>query len=1332
MRRLLLVLVCGLVFGGLWLPTVQGTGGQGSGPAWANPGATTLRLVGPAPDAPEQPNFQSNLDCGRMTYRLTTSDTMQTGCFVATAYGLVDPDSDLVVFTGTDEALPLLPYFAHQVLTPWPGTVDTLSLSTAITGGSYVSLYKNLVGQLQDVRDPMGRLTGKQLAGPPDIQLTDPAGQPLIINAQTVAFSENGDWLVAETLGSSFVRINLATLEVTPFAQSFGSLGSPGLLSSQVAVTDDGRYIAIENNLATSFKVYDLSSCSGAIAGLHPLSCATHEYWPFVNGQLTGLRGLTHLRFINDGLLGFYGTDNSGVRNYELAPAAGITALIDYLALGDSYTSGEGAFDYRAGTDTGTNVCHLSQRSYPLLISEQLFSSGHSVACSGTVLHDVWPDQPASYPGQVSGGIARDRRASDDVAQILADFSPGYLSQAEFVNYYQPGIITVSVGGDDIGFGDIIQNCVEPHISLHLSDSTCYDTYEDRLEIKQLIDHTVPKWATLYKKLKSKSPGSTVFAIGYPQIAVDTGDCALNVHLSKSELEFSEELVDYINGAVQRASGQAGVQYIDIGQALNGHRLCETAGYAVAVNGLTAGSDGGIFGLKIFGKESYHPNALGQSLIAAYILKQSHDFADANTGTGSNSDDGQKLLNAPKSGRPVSVLIPGHMLASGIINRGSSTPIQLDASAGLRPGGTYTIRLDGSSGTVVGQEVARSDSSLSSSFNVPPNISPGGHTVDVIGSNQVGEAVDVTQPVYIAAAEGDSDGDGTTDASDSCPGASNSGQDSDHDGIDDTCDPLISPANSSFPTGNLQVLDPTNSDLVYSAIPEPALAITSSFTGPAKLTPAADKHPGVLGTAIVHHIVNVAGAKPTVHATSEKWASLPRINWLPWAGLTVVLPLLLLLIIWLLDRTLRKSDQQSCSVLRQPPGTAVKIITASCTIVNMNLVRKGIVHLLSLVLMVSLIGGAAAVSVDIAFGQPAKVEAWLDQSNIYSSFVNNAIKQANTSANGGGQGGGISLNDVAVQQAANSAFSPALLRQDVNSVINSNYDWLEGKTATPDFKVDLSAAKTSFAQQVGQYVEARLASLPVCTTAQLPLAEQQLNSDPLSLTCRPAPLSPATEGASVTQQLSNSGDFLGNPVITADTISPNGNNNSNQPYYKKLSAAPRLYRLATSAPLVLGALAVLTAAGVLFIAPSKRRGLRRIAWVLLEAGILLTIMKFATDFAFKKAEDQIFNKASVGALQQSLTDFAHRAESQLVSVNLYAGIAFLVLAVAIFTYLIISHGRQPRAGTKTPAPGPKKPDASPDTSSSPAAGQPTAPSNNDPVSQSATEAPKPKRPRLIQ
>jgi hypothetical protein len=892
------------------------TDGQVNTPAWAAPKAMAVKRVGALSQFQNQPNLFGNLDCTPTSYRTVSSSTMQIGCFTQTAFGQINSDDDSVIYNATDEALPLLPYSGHEILAPWPQAGVLVALDPALVSGTYINLYKDPLAVMHNQRNQLGELIAKQLTAPPDLQLRGPDGQPLVIDPQTLAFSDEGSWLVAEDLSGSFVRINLATLDVLPFAPAYGSNGSPALLRSQVAISRDGRYVAINNEAAGAFKIYDLSTCDGQTAtNLSPLNCQSYDYRYFVAQQISGLQTINHVRFINDGLISFEArtsdSDRDGV--YELAPSANITSLIDYLGLGDSYTSGEGAFDYTAGTDSADNSCHLSINSYPFLLTHDLFGeqSGHSVACSGAEINDI-DDLNGNYRGQVKDGSSWQALSSGDptlLDSIMTNFSPGYIAQERFVQQYQPRIISVGVGGNDIGFGDILQECVEPKLSLHISSEDCFNTYESRLELKNLIDRTEPRWVNLYRSLQNSAPATRLYVIGYPQIVSDTGDCALNVHLSKSELEFTEEIIDYLNGDVRQAAAQAGVSYVDISHALDGHRLCEAASYDVAVNGLTAGGDASILGVNVFGKESYHPNALGQHLIEQAILKQTNNFAEATEVSDSPPDDGQ-LLNAPKSGQTVYNRVPQDGLAATEATAGHSIAVSIDGSrAGLQPDTTYSIHLDGPSGAQIGTVTSGDSGDISGAGIIPNATDPGGHTIDVTGSDQDGNPIDVTQPIYVPAANNDSDGDGIPDSQDSCPYAVNSGIDSDHDGIDDVCDPLIGrpptstgPSDATIPTsdGDFNVdLQADDDDSVWLG--------SSPLTVASGLAIRPNGKAIILRRVASKKIINNLSPASIKRITkpSLPFSNLQRLNWLTWMIL-ITLIWWLMVLIYMLFRTVRR------------------------------------------------------------------------------------------------------------------------------------------------------------------------------------------------------------------------------------------------------------------------------------------------------------------------------------------------------------------------------------------------------------------------------------------
>lgn len=377
--------------------------------------------------------------------------------------------------------------------------------------------------------------------------------------------------------------------------------------------------------------------------------------------------------------------------------------------------------------------------------------------------------------------------------------------------------------------------------------------------------------------------------------------------------------------------------------------------------------------------------------------------------------------------------------------------------------------------------------------------------------------------------------------------------------------------------------------------------------------------------------------------------------------------------------------------------------------------RKFGVVVFCLVFFVSLLSLAFSTSSNIALTHPKKIEKWLAQSGLYGSFVDTAIEQADKTA-GNDQAGGVSLSDTAVKQAAESAFSPQLMQGNVNSFLSSNYAWLEGKTAKPQFKIDLTAAKSDFGARVGKYVKTYLSTLPACTPAQE--ARIDLTTvDPLALNCRPSKMDPATEGKLVAQQIESNGDFLSNTVITADSFNTKGSNQA-APYYQNYTSAPQAYKLGKIIPWVTGVLAVLSAVLVYFLASRRRKGVKVIGITLAVAGAILVLTKFISDQVFRVAERHIFNQSSVGQLQKSLTTFLHYLENQLTMVDLWFGIGYLLLAIVLIGTLIITRQR----GLRIPKPL-----------------QALTPSDNPDVPEPVAPAPKPapsprgpKPPRLVQ
>ncbi|HVI60663.1 MAG TPA: hypothetical protein VM535_00730, partial [Candidatus Saccharimonadales bacterium] len=253
-----------------------------------------------------------------------------------------------------------------------------------------------------------------------------------------------------------------------------------------------------------------------------------------------------------------------------------------------------------------------------------------------------------------------------------------------------------------------------------------------------------------------------------------------------------------------------------------------------------------------------------------------------------------------------------------------------------------------------------------------------------------------------------------------------------------------------------------------------------------------------------------------------------------------------------------------------------------------------------------------------------------------------------------------------------------------------------------------------------------LSGLPGCTPEQQSTIDTQ-TADPLTLSCRPSNYDPAAEGAAVTEQIATSTQFLNDPVITAQTINPDGTTDS-QPYYQKLSSLPQAYRVGTKVPWAAAVVAVLSAVGVFFLAAQRRRGIKIITIILAIDGLILVSTKFASDQAFNSLERHIFNAASVGQLQKALTTFFGLVEDQLIKVDLWFGLAYIGLAVISLVALLASRQRGINMSSSLLA-GPSATKPKPAAPSRPT--RPAKPTATSP--KPAAKKPRPPRPpRLVQ
>lgn len=645
----------------------------------------------------------------------------------------------------------------------------------------------------------------------PDTMFRYPSGQSLPF-VGSLSFSSNGRYMIAEGYGLGFLRINLMNPSLKPFSTNLQTSSGTGTTNAATAISDDGKLAVIAYGSDTDggpyLKLIDVDSCN------EPMPTAPKKVTPVcretqlaadLKQMLPTVKGLGNVKFLNDRTIQFdarYTQGGSGRSARYTVTAGGYPkSLKQYLALGDSYISGEGAHSYRLGTDTAYNQCHQSLVSYPYLLSGH-FSSFASVACSGARTNHV-----VSLNGERADQlIGREEPTLIEESEANSQYLPGVVLQGDFINIASPEAVTISIGGNDVGFGQILEKCIHP--TRYLVDNidnafTCYSTYEDRAEIVRTINSKFVRLRGLYETLKNGgSNGRRVYVIGYPQVVKVGGECGVNVGMNAEEVKFAVELTSYLNSVIKRAANEAGVQYVDTEQAFDGHRLCEAPAGQAAVNGFTISpSSNGGYDFKA----SFHPNQRGHQMLAATVAAQTSNLtkpmpvAASKTNEVAFNSNLSILQNVPKTNRTLRYVYAAENLVEKIVQRASPINFRLDVNDYLtKANGVYDLVIH-STPKSLGTFTADASGNLQISAVLPADLSPGFHTLHLYGNNMFGESIDIQQVVFVSASTGDMDGDTVPDVSDSCVLAAQSGADVDGDAIDDVCDPLILPAPNPDP-----------------------------------------------------------------------------------------------------------------------------------------------------------------------------------------------------------------------------------------------------------------------------------------------------------------------------------------------------------------------------------------------------------------------------------------------------------------------------------------------------------------------------------------------------
>jgi hypothetical protein len=136
-------------------------------------------------------------------------------------------------------------------------------------------------------------------------------------------------------------------------------------------------------------------------------------------------------------------------------------------------------------------------------------------------------------------------------------------------------IVTFNIGGNDIGFSSIAEDCV----SASPIGTYCKNDYvhDGRDEISERIAATAPKVAAVIQGIHARAPQARVFALNYAAIFPERGflGCWPQLPVASGDIAYLREKQKELNAMIATEAAANGAGLIDWYAASIGHDACK-------------------------------------------------------------------------------------------------------------------------------------------------------------------------------------------------------------------------------------------------------------------------------------------------------------------------------------------------------------------------------------------------------------------------------------------------------------------------------------------------------------------------------------------------------------------------------------------------------------------------------------------------------------------------------------------------------------------------------------------------------------------------------------
>jgi len=138
-------------------------------------------------------------------------------------------------------------------------------------------------------------------------------------------------------------------------------------------------------------------------------------------------------------------------------------------------------------------------------------------------------------------------------------------------------LVTVQIGGNDIGFSSIAKDCLSTSPSGH----PCQDKYVagGQDEISRRIAETAPKVDAVLDGIRARSPQAKVLVVNYSAILPHTGNgCWPQMPIARADVPYMRAKQEELNAMLAQQAAANGDTLVDVYGASVGHDACALPG----------------------------------------------------------------------------------------------------------------------------------------------------------------------------------------------------------------------------------------------------------------------------------------------------------------------------------------------------------------------------------------------------------------------------------------------------------------------------------------------------------------------------------------------------------------------------------------------------------------------------------------------------------------------------------------------------------------------------------------------------------------------------------